>query len=126
MPKIKVVCCDDSPQQYSQVVELNLDLETVEVLETVEQQLGPHFPRELHNAAHHEQHGPVTYLQEVHEGGFSIFVGPPNQLVEHFIGPGQMAAFMDDQGPGHGSKVGPNGVQRTLRVLKGHLDVMRA
>lgn len=123
MPLIRVICCDDSPQKYSQIVEFDLDLDSAEILETTEQQLGPHFPRDMHNAAHHETHGAVTYLQQVNEGGFAVYVGPPDQLEEHFIGAGQMAAFMDDQGPGHGSKVGPEGVKRTLRVLKGHLEL---
>jgi len=123
MPIIRVICCDDSPEQYSQIVEYDLDLDGVEVLETVPQQLGPHFPRDLHNAAHHDVHGPVTYLQQVHEGSFSVFVGPPDQLTEHVIAAGDMAAFMDDQGPGHGSKVGADGVKRTMRVLKGHLKL---
>ena len=123
MTKIRVICCGESAEKFSQVVEFDLDLNAVEVVETIEQQLGPHFPRDLHNAAHHATHGPVTYLQHVHEGSFAVFVGPPDQLTEHVIGSGQMAAFMDDQGPGHGSKVGPDGVKRTLRVLKGHLNV---
>ena len=123
MPIIRVICCDDSPEQYSQIVEYALDLDGVEVLETVPQQLGPHFPRDMHNAAHHDVHGPVTYLQQVHEGSFSVFVGPPDQLTEHVIAAGDMAAFMDDQGPGHGSKVGADGVKRTMRVLKGHLKL---
>ena len=123
MKEIKVICCSNTPEKFSQIVDHQLDLDSMEVLETIEQQLGPHFPRDLHNAAHHEQHGAVTYLQEVKEGGFAVYVGPPDQLTEHFIGPGMMAAFMDDQGPGHGSKVGPDGVKRTLRVLKGHLEL---
>lgn len=123
MPLIRVICCDDSAEKYSRIVDFDLDLDSVEVLETIEQQLGPHFPRDMHNAAHHETHGPVTYLQHVKAGGFAVYVGSPDQLTEHFIGEGQMAAFMDDTGPGHGSKVGPEGVTRTLRVLKGHLDL---
>ena len=123
MPLIRVICCDDSPEKHSQIVEFDLDFDAVEVLETIDQELGPHFPRDMHNAAHHQTHGPVTYLQQVNEGSFAVYVGPPDQLKEHVIAAGQMAAFMDDQGPGHGSKVGPDGVKRTLRVLKGHLNL---
>lgn len=123
MSKIRVICCSDTPEKFSRITDFDLDLDSMEVLETIEQELGPHFPRDMHNAAHHETHGPVTYLQQVNEGGFAVYVGPPDQLTEHFIGPGMMAAFMDDQGPGHGSKVGPDGVIRTLRVLKGHLQL---
>lgn len=123
MTKVKVICCDESPEKYSRIVDFDLDLAAAEVLETVEQQLGPHVPRDLHNASHHETHGPVTYVQQVNEGGFAVYVGPPDQLTEHFIGPGELAAFMDDEGPGHGSKVGPDGVKRTMRILKGHLKI---
>ncbi len=123
MTKIKVICCSDTPEKFSRIVEYDFDLDSAEVLETIEQQLGPHFPRDMHNAAHHETHGAVTYLQQVNKGGFAVYVGPPDQLTEHFIGEGQMAAFMDDEGPGHGSKVGPDGVQRTMRILKGHLSI---
>jgi len=123
MTKIKVICCSGTPEKFSRIVDHDLDLDSAEILETIEQKLGPHFPRDMHNAAHHEEHGAVTYLQQVNKGGFAVYVGPPDHLTEHFIGEGQMAAFMDDAGPGHGSKVGPDGVQRTLRVLKGHLDI---
>ena len=119
--KIKLVCCDQSTEKFSQIVDYDLDLEAADIIETIEQELGPHFPRDMHNAAHHPEHGPVTYLQQVNEGGFAVYVGAPDQLVEHFFPAGTLVGFMDDQGPGHGSKVGPDGVKRTLRVLKGHL-----
>ncbi len=107
------------------MVEIALDPNELNrrVLRTVEQHMAAGEARELHNAAHDPEHGPVTYLQQVHEGGFSVFVGPPDQLRETFFGPGAYVGFMDDQGPGHGSRVGPHGVRRTLRVLKGHLAV---
>jgi hypothetical protein len=125
MLKISVVCCDDSPEKYSRIVESELDSSQFDalVVETVEQQVAAGEEREMHNASHHAVHGPVTYLQQVNTGGFSVFVGPPGSLRETFFGAGQMVAFMDDQGPGHASKVGPDGAQRTLRVLKGHLDL---
>ncbi|MCP4783926.1 MAG: hypothetical protein GY903_29280 [Fuerstiella sp.] len=123
--KISVVCCDNTPEKLSQIVEIEVDSALLDelVLADTEQQLAAGEAKGLHNAAHHEQHGPVTYLQEVHEGGFSIFVGAPDSLQETFIGTGGRVAFIDDQGPGHGSKVGPDGVRRTLRVLKGHLEL---
>jgi hypothetical protein len=125
MTSISVVCCDASPENLSRVVAVDLDMKEMEsrVIETIEQELEPHAEREMHNAAHHETHGPVTYLQEVHEGGFSVFVGKPDALQEHYFSAGTMVAFMDDVGPGHSSKVGAEGIRRTLRVLKGHLDV---
>ena len=125
MPKIRVVCCDTSPSRFSCFVGYDLDLASLEdrVLLTEPQELAANFEREMHNAAHHAEHGPVTYLQEVHEGGFSIFAGDPGNLQEEFFGPGEFVAFMDDEGPGHSSKVGPDGIKRTMRVLKGHLDV---
>lgn len=126
MIKISVVCCEPTEARFSQIVEASLDLDTLmpRLLKTVEQDVAAGEERELHNAAHLPDHGPVTYIQQVHSGGFSVFVGPPHQLRETFFGPGSYVGFMDDQGPGHASKVGPDGVRRTLRILKGHLAVI--
>ncbi|MGZ0172435.1 MAG: hypothetical protein ACKVHE_23090 [Planctomycetales bacterium] len=123
--KISVVCCEDSAGKLSTIVETSLDSALLDelVLDTVEQEVAASESRGLHNAAHHAEHGPVTYLQQVHEGGFSILFGDPDNQQETFFGAGSYVGFIDDEGPGHGSKVGPEGVKRTLRVLKGHLDV---
>ncbi|TWU02360.1 hypothetical protein Pla52n_34100 [Stieleria varia] len=120
---LRVVCCGDSPEKYTQIVDLTVDRAEIDqrVIDTVEQNLDAGLTRDLHNAAHHDQHGPVTYLQEVHEGGFFVTVGQPGQLQETFFGPGDWVAFTDDEGPGHGSRVGPDGVRRTMRILKGLL-----
>ena len=124
--KITVVCCDDTPAKLSQFVESELDSTLLDklVLDTIEQQVAAHEAKGMHNAAHHAEHGAVTYLQQVNEGGFSVFVGAPDELQDRFFGAGSLVAFIDDQGPGHASKVGPKGVQRTLRVLKGHLPLL--
>ena len=102
---------------------MDVDSSTLDelIIETIEQDLEAGRERGLHNAAHHEVHGPVTYLQHVHSGGFFVTVGHPDHLEETYFGPGSWVAFTDDQGPGHGSRVGPDGVKRTLRVLKGLL-----
>jgi len=123
--KISLVCCDDTPAKLTRIVEVEIDSALLDerVLETVEQELPAGLARDLHNAAHHPEHGAVTYLQHVHEGGFSVFVGAAGSLQETFFGPGSRVAFIDDEGPGHGSKVGPAGVRRTMRVLKGHLPI---
>ena len=123
--KINVVCCDDSPEKLSQIVVAELDSSVLDerLLDTVEQEVAAGESRGLHNAAHHAEHGPVTYLQQVREGGFSILFGDPENQQETLFGAGSYIAFIDDEGPGHGSKVGPAGVKRTLRVLKGHLDI---
>ncbi len=123
--KISVVCCDDSDQKLSQIVEIEVDgsLISERLLNTAEQMLNAGEARGLHNAAHHAEHGPVTYLQQVHEGGFFVLFGEPANLSEQYFGPGSFVAFIDDQGPGHGSRVGPDGVLRTFRMLKGHLQV---
>ncbi|MCO8121717.1 hypothetical protein NHH03_08215 [Stieleria sp. TO1_6] len=120
---LRVICCDDTPERHTQIVTLEIPAETIErqVLETVEQTIEAGVERGLHNAAHHPDHGPVTYFQTVHSGGFYVTVGAPDDLQESYFGPGSLVAFCDDQGPGHGSRVGPEGVQRTLRVLKGLL-----
>ena len=122
---LTVVCCDPSAPHHSRIVDTTLSREEFErrILRATEQRLGAGEARELHNAAHDAEHGPVTYVQEVHEGGFSVLTGPPDCLRERFFGPGTFVGFMDDRGPGHASRVGPDGVRRTLRVLKGHLEV---
>ena len=123
--KISIVCCDDTPEKHSQILQTELDLNAIDdlLLETIEQELDAGTERGLHNAAHHAEHGPVTYLQHVNQGGFSILVGAPDNLQDTFFGAGSYIAFIDDSGPGHASKVGPDGVRRTLRVLKGHIEV---
>lgn len=122
--RVSIVCCDDSPEKFSHVVETAIqhgDWEDM-VISTELQEIPPGTTREFHNAAHHPEHGPVTYFQEVHEGGFSVGTGDPAKPQETFFGPGSWVAFTDDQGPGHSSQVGPSGVKRTLRVLKGLLQ----
>ena len=128
MSRASVVCCENTPQKNTRIVDIDLDMSAIEprVIEIIEQQLEANTERELHNAAHHDVHGPVTYLQQVHDGGFFVSVGEPGNLTERFFGPGTLVAFMDDEGPGHGSRVGPDGIVRTLRVIKGHLDVSKA
>ena len=123
MLKVSVVCCDDTESHLSQIVEMEIEAAEIEqrVVETVDQRVAANEAREMHNAAHHAEHGPVTYLQQVNEGGFSVLVGEPGNLDETFFGPGSLVGFMDDKGPGHASRVGPDGTQRTLRILKGHL-----
>lgn len=123
--KISIVCCDNTPAKLSRIVETEFDSASLDelVLETTEQQLAAGEAKALHNAVHHAVHGPVTYLQQVDDGGFSVFTGAPDDLQETFFGAGSFVAFIDDQGPGHGSKVGPDGVRRTLRVLSGHLAI---
>jgi hypothetical protein len=123
--KINVVCCDDTPVMFSQIIETEIDSALLDnlILDTIEQELAAGEARGLHNAAHHAEHGPVTYLQQVNQGGFLILFGDPENQQEKFFDAGSYVAFIDDKGPGHGSKVGPDGVKRTLRVLKGHLSV---
>lgn len=123
--KISVVCCDDSPEKLSRIIETELDSALLDdlILDTIEQELPADEAKDLHNAAHHAEHGPVTYLQQVREGGFSVLVGDPDNLKPAFFGAGSYVAFIDDEGPGHGSRVGPEGVKRTLRILKGHLKI---
>jgi hypothetical protein len=123
--KISVVCCDPSPEKWSRIVETTVDASLLNdrLLETAEQQLPAHEEKGLHNAALHTEHGAVTYLQQVNEGGFGVLVGDPDDLRETFFPAGSLVAFIDSEGPGHASKVGPEGVKRTFSMLKGHLDV---
>lgn len=74
----------------------------------------------MHLAVSDQWDQKVTFLQEIHDGGFYVYVGDPSCLQEHYFGPGSWVAFNDDQGAGHASKVGPSGCTRTMRVLSGH------
>ncbi len=123
--KIHVVCCDDTPEKFTKIVVAEIDEAFIasRLLETTEQVLPPNLARGFHNAALHEEHGVVTYFQQVNEGGFFVSVGDPENPQETFFGVGSLIAFMDTEGPGHASKVGPEGVKRTFRLLKGHLEV---
>lgn len=122
---IDVVCCDLTQDKHSRVVEVTIDEAELErrTLESVEQELPAGESRGLHNATHHPEHGVVTYLQQVHSGGFAVRFGAPDDLQERFYDAGTWVAFIDDEGPGHASKVGQDGVSRTFRILRGHLDV---
>ncbi len=122
--EISLVCCDQSPANLSQVVTASLGLAEIEsrLLHSEEQNLPADQAKGLHLAAAHETHGEVTYLQEVLEGGFFVYVGEPSALQEHWFGPGSWVAFNDDRGSGHASKVGPQGCKRIFRLLRGQLD----
>lgn len=122
---ISIVCCDDTPDQHSKIVEVTVDESILasRLLDSAEQTLPPNEAKGLHNAALHPDHGPVTYLQQVNEGGFGVLVGDPADLKETFFAAGTYVGFIDSEGPGHASKVGPEGVARTFRMLKGHVEV---
>ena len=122
--KMSIVCCDTSPAKFSRIVEIMIDESVIaaRLLETTEQDLPANLARDFHNAALHPEHGEVTYFQQVNEGGFAVQVGDPANPQETFFGPGSYVAFSDSYGPGHASKVGPEGVKRTFRLLKGHLE----
>lgn len=123
MIDISLVCCSPSADKRSQVVAIRLEesVITARQLEMSDQELPADQAKGLHLAAHHDTHGVVTYLQQVTEGGFFVYVGDPANLEEHWFGEGSWVAFNDDQGPGHASKVGPAGVKRVFRLLSGHL-----
>ena len=122
---VSLVCCDDSPSKLSRIVELKIDSALLEdrLISSAEQEVDANEAKGLHLAAHHADHGVVTYLQQVNEGGFFVYVGDPQNLQEHWFGPGTYVAFNDDQGPGHASKVGPEGCKRTFRMLRDHLEI---
>jgi hypothetical protein len=71
----------NSGRRLSEFVDISLDSSLLEarVIETAVQVLAPNEAKGLHNAAHHPEHGAVTYMQEVTEGGFSVFVGDPKK-----------------------------------------------
>jgi hypothetical protein len=67
----------------------------------------------------------MTYMyhalegRQVHQGGFSVRVGDPRKPEERFSGADCSVAFINSEGPVNASAVGPDGVTRTFRILKG-------
>jgi len=120
---VSLVRCDESPDQRSEMVSTSIERSLIEKrsISASEQQIAANEAKGLHLAAAHPDHGVVTYLQEVTQGGFFVYVGEPDELQEHWFGTGSWVAFNDDRGSGHASKVGPDGCTRTFRMLGGHL-----
>lgn len=110
--------------KYSKFVDIEVELKKIKTLtlKTEQQKVDANDDKDLHNGALHAQHGKVTYLQQVKKGGFFVRVGNPEKLSERYFGAGSFVGFIDVEGPGHGSRVGPKGVERTFRLLKGHLS----
>ncbi|MCH1438114.1 MAG: hypothetical protein L7W43_00550 [Rubripirellula sp.] len=122
--KVSLVRCGEMPLKPSEMVSTTLTpvALTEKMISAVEQKLDANEAKGLHLAAAHPEYGQVTYLQEVTEGGFFVYVGEPDALEEHWFGAGAWVAFNDDAGSGHASKVGPQGCTRTFRMLRGHLS----
>jgi hypothetical protein len=121
---VSLVRCAELPLKPSEMASTTLTPAAIaeKVISAVEQKLDANEAKGLHLAAAHAEHGQVTYLQEVTEGGFFVYVGEPDALEEHWFGAGTWVAFNDDAGSGHASKVGPDGCTRTFRMLRGHLS----
>lgn len=122
--ELSLVRCADTEDLRSEVVPTLLDRSGMEerLISSSEQVLEADEAKGLHLAADHEVHGEVTYLQQVTEGGFFVYVGDPASLEEHWFGPGTWVAFNDHRGSGHASKVGPDGCTRTFHLLRGRLS----
>jgi hypothetical protein len=45
-----------------------------------------------------DEHGKVTYLQQVNKGGFYVLFGNPKKLTEKFFAAGTFVAFIDFEG----------------------------
>ena len=122
--EMSLVRCAETDDQRSEMVSTTLDRAVLEerLISESQQELAANEAKGLHLAAENEEHGLVTYLQQVTEGGFFVYVGDPSNLEEHWFGEGSWVAFNDHQGIGHASKVGPNGCKRTFRLLRGNLS----
>ncbi len=122
--KVSLVRCAEMPTKPSEMASTTLAPAALaeKLITTTQQSLDANEAKGLHLAAAHPEHGQVTYLQEVTEGGFFVYVGKPDALEEHWFGAGDWVAFNDDAGSGHASKVGPDGCTRTFRMLRGHLS----
>ena len=121
--RISLIRCSDTPLKRSEIVHLSLTPSRIQenLISSEQQFVEANQAKGLHLAAAHPEYGQVTYLQEVTEGGFFVYVGEPDALQEHWFGAGSWVAFCDDSGSGHASKAGPEGCTRTFRMLRGHL-----
>ena len=122
--KVSLVRCATMPLKRPEMASATLLPAAIaeKTIATVQQKLNANEAKGLHLAAAHPEHGQVTYLQEVTEGGFFVYVGEPDALQEYWFGVGDWVAFNDDAGSGHASKIGPDGCTRTFRMLRGHLS----
>jgi hypothetical protein len=122
--EISLVRCAETDDKRSEMVSATLDRAVLEerLISECQQELAANEAKGLHLAAENEEHGLVTYLQQVTEGGFFVYVGDPANLEEHWFGEGSWVAFYDHQGIGHASKVGPHGCKRIFRLLRGNLS----
>ena len=121
---VSVVHCSGK-RNLSKFTDVTVTMKKIEssCITSAEQKVDANEAKGLHNGALHDEHGKVTYLQQVNKGGFYVLVGDPKKLKEKFFAAGSFVAFIDFEGPGHASRVGPKGVERTFRLLKGHLKV---
>jgi hypothetical protein len=121
--ELSLVRCATTDDKRSELVSTTLDRKVLNerLISESQQELAANEAKGLHLAAENEEHGLVTYLQQVTEGGFFVYVGDPSNLEEHWFGEGSWVAFNDHQGTGHASKVGPEGCKRTFRLLRGNL-----
>lgn len=125
MIALSLVRCASTSDKKSEIVQASISRADLEarLIRQEEQVVAANEAKGLHLAAADEEHGLVTYLQEVTEGGFFVYVGDPDELQEHWVGQGAWVGFIDHEGSGHASKVGPDGVKRNFRMLQGHLEV---
>lgn len=121
--ELSLVRCAATDDKRSELVSTTLDRAVLNerLISESQQDLAANEAKGLHLAAENAEHGIVTYLQQVTEGGFFVYVGEPSNLEEHWFGEGSWVAFNDHQGTGHASKVGPEGCKRTFRLLRGNL-----
>jgi hypothetical protein len=121
--ELSLVRCAATDDKRAEMIRTTLDPAQIEqqLIHESEQVIEADQAKGLHLAAVDKEHGPVTYLQQVTDGGFFVYVGDPASLEEHWFGEGSWVAFNDHEGTGHASKVGPDGCTRTFRMLRGHL-----
>ena len=90
-----LVRCAATDDKRSELIATTLDRAELEkrLISESQQELAADEAKGLHLAATHQEHGLVTYLQQVTEGGFFVYVGDPsNPIRGHHVG-------SDDQHP---------------------------
>lgn len=120
---IHLVRNDGSAAGTAEVVRMVVALEEIEqrLISRTEEKLPAGRARGLHLAENHPEHGPVTYLQEILDGEFYVYVGTEQQLDEHCFRAGDWVGFIDNHGLGHASRVGNAGCRRRFHFLRGQI-----
>ena len=120
---IRLVRHDGSDAGTAEIVTMMVAHDEIEqrLISRTEETLPAGRARGLHLAENHPEYGAVTYLQEILDGEFYVYVGTQENLDEHRFTAGDWVGFIDNDGLGHASRVGDSGCTRRFHFLRGQI-----